>query len=107
MMEKANEFEKILVALDGSEQSMRAVEVGISLAKKYGSILTALYVIHIPFGESLYPRSVWYKDFINDINKDTAGWFAEIQKKGEENKVAIGSKMKETAESIPAETRSA
>ena len=103
MMEKANEFEKILVALDGSEQSMRAVEVGISLAKKYGSILTALYVIHIPFGESLYPRSVWYKDFIDDINKDTAGWFAEIQKKGKENKVVIGSKMKETAESIPAE----
>ena len=52
MMEKANEFEKILVAVDGSEQSMRAVEVGISLAKKYGSTLTALYVIHIPFGES-------------------------------------------------------
>lgn len=99
----ANEFEKMLVAVDGSPQAMRAVDVAISLAKKYGSELTALYVIHIPFGESLYPRSIWYNDFIDDIKKYTAGWVEEIQKRGRENGVEIGSKMKETAESIPAE----
>ncbi|AIF82609.1 universal stress protein UspA-like protein [Candidatus Nitrososphaera evergladensis SR1] len=97
------EFEKILVAVDGSDQSMRAVDIAISLAKKYESALTALYVIHIPFGESLYPRSAWHKDFIDDINKDTGGWFAEIQRRGKENGVEISSEMKETAESVPAE----
>lgn len=61
----------------------------LSLAKEYDSVLTALYVIHIPFSESLYPRSVWYKDFIDDINKDTSGWFAETQKRGKENEVEI------------------
>lgn len=97
------EFEKILVAVDGSDQSMRAVDIAISLAKRYGSALTALYVIHIPFGENLYPRSVWYKDFIDDINRETDGWFAEVQRRGKENGVEISSKMKETAESVPAE----
>ena len=102
LMEKANEFKKILAAVDGSAQSMRAVDVCISLASKYNSVLTALYVIHIPFGESLYPRSVWYKDFINDVNKEIRGWFAEIQKRGKENGVIIESKTRETGESIPA-----
>jgi nucleotide-binding universal stress UspA family protein len=102
-MTMTKEFEKILVAADGSSQSLRAVDVAISLAKKYNSTLTALYVIHIPFGESLYPRSVWYKEFIDDIHKDTGGWLAEIQRRGKENGVEIGSRMKETAESIPAE----
>ena len=102
-MKMKKEFEKILVAVDGSDQSMRAVDIAISLAKRYGSALTALYVIHIPFGENLYPRSVWYKDFIDDINRETDGWFAEIQRRGKENGVEISSKMKETAESVPAE----
>lgn len=102
-MKMKKEFEKILVAVDGSDQSMRAVDIAISLAKRYGSALTALYVIHIPFGENLYPRSVWYKDFIDDINRETDGWFAEVQRRGKENGVEISSKMKETAESVPAE----
>jgi nucleotide-binding universal stress UspA family protein len=103
MKEVTREFERILVAVDGSPQSMRAVDVAISLAKKYDSVLTALYVIHIPFGETLYPRSLWHKDFINDIKKDTAGWIEEIHKRGRESGIEISSKMKETTESVPSE----
>lgn len=103
MTEKIATFENILVAVDGSDQSMRAVDVGISLAKQHSSKLTALYVIHIPFGESLYPRSIWYKDFIDDINKETSKWVADIQRRGREKRIEIESKMKETAESVPAE----
>ena len=55
-MKATSKFGNVLVAVDGSDQSMRAVDVGISLATKYDSVLTALYVVHIPFGESLYPR---------------------------------------------------
>jgi nucleotide-binding universal stress UspA family protein len=65
--------------------------------------LTALYVIHIPFGESLYPRSVWYKEFMDNTNKETRGWFEDIQKRGKENGAEIQSEMKDTQESIPAE----
>lgn len=96
-------FRSILVAVDGSDQSMRAVDVAISLAQKYDSVLTALYVVHIPFGERLYPRSVWYKEFIEEIHKDSGRWFAKIQKRGKKNNVEIEVKAKETIESIPAE----
>lgn len=103
MDKDANNFEKILMAVDGSEQSMRAVDVAISLATKYDSLLTALYVIHIPFGESIYPRAVWYKEFIEDINTETRAWFEDIRSRGKEGGISIELTMKETAESIPAQ----
>jgi nucleotide-binding universal stress UspA family protein len=96
-------FANILVAVDGSDQSMRAVDAAISLAAKYDSVLTALYVIYIPFGERLYPRAIWYEEFIKEIHKEAKDWLAEIQKKGKENGVVIESKMSETTESIAAE----
>ncbi len=82
---------------------MRALDAAILIASKFGSLVTALYVVHIPFGENLYPRHVWYKEFIDDINKETHVWFEDIRKRGKENGVEIESKMKETTESIPAE----
>lgn len=96
-------FGNILVAVDGSDQSMRAVDAAISLAAKYDSLLTVLYVIYIPFGERLYPRAVWYEEFIKDIHKEAKDWLAEIQKRGKENGVAIELKMNETTESVAAE----
>ena len=41
-------FSKIVVAVDGSEQSMQAADYAIELAKKYNAQLTALTVSHIP-----------------------------------------------------------
>lgn len=38
-------FSKILVAIDGSKESMNAAEYAISMAKMYNSQLIALYVI--------------------------------------------------------------
>jgi nucleotide-binding universal stress UspA family protein len=103
MDKNTSNFGKILVAVDGSEQSMRAVDVAISLAKKYDSLLTALYVIHIPFGESIYPRAVWHKEFIEDVNTETRAWFEDIGDRGKKSEVSIELTMKEAAESIPAQ----
>jgi nucleotide-binding universal stress UspA family protein len=38
---------KILVAIDGSEQSMKAADYAISLADKYNSKLIAVHVIDL------------------------------------------------------------
>lgn len=96
-------FRNILVAVDGSDQSMRAVDAAISIAAKYDSLLTAFHVIYIPFGERLYPRAVWYKEFIKEVHSDARGWLAEIQKKGKASGVRIESQMSETTESVSAE----
>jgi nucleotide-binding universal stress UspA family protein len=38
-------FRKILVPIDGSENSLRALDVAVDFAKRYGSKLTVLYVV--------------------------------------------------------------
>lgn len=42
-------FKKILVPVDGSAFSFRAVKTAASLAEKYGSEVTLLYVVTMPF----------------------------------------------------------
>ena len=39
-------FKNILVPMDGSEQSIRALDLALRLAKSQGARLTTLYVIH-------------------------------------------------------------
>lgn len=42
-------FREILVPVDGSEFSLRAVKVAASLAEKYDSRITVLYAVSLPF----------------------------------------------------------
>jgi nucleotide-binding universal stress UspA family protein len=103
MAEDIDEFRKILVAVDGSEQSIRGLDVAISLAKKYNSLVRALYVVHIPLNENSYPQRTWYKDFKDDVNREARKWLTEIEKKGDENKVKIETRTIETTKPIPYE----
>lgn len=61
---------KILVGIDGSEYSMKALEFAISLAKKYNSILIALTAFNIPD---------IYKIFENKENYNSVSIEDEIQ----------------------------
>ncbi len=62
---------KILVGIDGSEYSMKALEFAFSLAKKYNSILIALTAFNIPD---------IYKIFENKENYNSVSIEGEIQK---------------------------
>lgn len=46
MVEK--QLKKILVPLDGSKPSFRALDMGISISSKYNSSITALYIHDLP-----------------------------------------------------------
>lgn len=96
-------FKKVLAPVDGSKGCIRAVDAAISIAKKYDSWLTALYVVQMPFGGDIYSKTTWYKEFAVDIKKESRKWLEEIEKKGEENKVEIKIKILETTKSIPSE----
>ncbi len=39
---------KILVPLDGSKNSIRGLEMAITLARQCGAIITGVYLIHVP-----------------------------------------------------------
>ena len=43
-----NKIQRILVPIDGSQNSMRGLEKAISIAQPAGAIITGLHVIHIP-----------------------------------------------------------
>ncbi len=49
-------FEKILVAVDGSEHSTRALETAIQIAKKFKSKLTILNVYSVPVRPVVMPE---------------------------------------------------
>ena len=44
----AGKFNKILVPLDGSKNSMRGLDKAISIAKESGAEITGFYVFHLP-----------------------------------------------------------
>lgn len=50
-------FGRVLVPLDGSEHSFRALEVAIEIAKKFGSKITILYVSSTSFIPPISPET--------------------------------------------------
>jgi len=49
-------FEKILVPLDGSEHSLRALEIAIQLAKKFGGKVTLVHVYSVSVRPIIMPE---------------------------------------------------
>jgi nucleotide-binding universal stress UspA family protein len=47
-------FQKILTAVDGSANSLRALEHALRLAKEFSSELVVVYVVHIPITSYSY-----------------------------------------------------
>lgn len=66
---KNRDFRRIVVAVDGSKYSKRAVKTAINLAKGMGTKITVLHVAHQPI--SVYPGfSGIYPGAIHLIKKD-------------------------------------
>jgi nucleotide-binding universal stress UspA family protein len=79
-------YSKILVAIDGSKESMNAARHAVGLAKKDGTQLIALTAMRLP---SLYGWSpaespyAWQKKYTNERKR----WFEEIEwRKGKQCK---------------------
>jgi nucleotide-binding universal stress UspA family protein len=49
-------FEKILVPLDGSEQSLKALEIAIQVAKKFGGKISLIHVYSVAVRPVLMPE---------------------------------------------------
>jgi nucleotide-binding universal stress UspA family protein len=88
-------FSKILVAIDGSDESMNAVDYAIFiLSKEYNSaeLLYALHVIHpaevnLSFGQiKEMPPSSYY---VVNINKEAQKYLDKVKLKANENNIQI------------------
>jgi nucleotide-binding universal stress UspA family protein len=104
---KLNKFKKILVTVDGSSQSTRAVDYAIEIAQKYDSELIALYVLFSKIGFAFYtetatglvtPSSI--DELIDQAKKEAEKWFGDIRKKCYSTKLQVKTEAVITAISI-------
>jgi len=92
-------FTKILVAIDGSEQSMKAAEYAIAMAKKdNNNNNTQLIALHVLFSQTGYaystnlfglvtPSSI--NKFLEDAKHEAQQWFDKIKEKISEKEIQL------------------
>jgi nucleotide-binding universal stress UspA family protein len=79
-MAELRKFSKVLVAVDGSEYSMNAVEYAISITRQYGSQLIALHVIT----SDVSTVASAFLPQMDEIKKNAQEYFDKIRRKGDE-----------------------
>lgn len=79
-------LKRILTPLDGSENSKRALDAAISLSKKYGSDIFAVYVLPFPAVQAYQPDRAAKeqmfkeaKDFLEDYKESAEQKGAHLQ----------------------------
>ena len=102
-----NIFSKILIPIDGSTNSMKAIDYGIDLAEKYNSELLALHVLYSQSGFVFHKETVAgaiTSSSLNELNlgakQEAEKWFEEINKKAERRNVKIKTEVVLTVISI-------
>lgn len=100
-MNKVGPLAKILVAIDGSEISLRAADYGIEFAKKYNAKLIILHVIQIHAAGLMYTTESTFKQFIEKNKKESEEWFNAISKKAKEQGVETKTETVEEIYSVP------
>jgi nucleotide-binding universal stress UspA family protein len=98
-------FSKILVPIDGSEESIRAAHTAIEVAKRFNSYVTLIHVVNIDqYLQALglyrvtYPDSI--KKRVEEAKHGAGAWFTEIQKDAELEKVKVMAEIIDTPLSI-------
>lgn len=100
-MNKIGSLSKILVAIDGSEMSLKAADYGIEFAKKYNSKLLVLHVIHVHAAGLMYTTESAFKQFIEKSKKESEEWFRDIREESKKQGVEITTETVEEMYSIP------
>jgi len=91
---KAKDFQRIVLPVDGSDDSTRAVTKALSLAKETGVDVTALHVMEFPYVASV-DLSYTYPDIMETIKKERKTILDEVKKQGSEMGVHVKTKLVE------------
>jgi nucleotide-binding universal stress UspA family protein len=81
-------FSKILIAIDGSVESMLSADYAIFLAKEYDANLIGLHVLPSGLKKEYYDYElndipVWIRENILQYRQEVESWFKQIKKKYE------------------------
>jgi nucleotide-binding universal stress UspA family protein len=82
-------YTNILVGIDGSEESFKATSAALSIAAKFGSEVTALYVIHNPYPDLFhYEEEKEDRKRLQKAKEDLNKWIGVILREEDSNKNA-------------------
>jgi nucleotide-binding universal stress UspA family protein len=98
----AGKFSKILVAIDGSEMSMKAVECGIVMAKKDNANLVVVNIIYTPAATLVYSKKEWFDESLKKAKDEAVVWFNKIKKNAAKNEVKVKTETVEELYSVSA-----
>jgi nucleotide-binding universal stress UspA family protein len=91
---KTKDFQRIILPVDGSDGSARAVAKALSLAKETGVDITALYVMEYPYLASV-DMSFSYPDILEIIKKKGNEVLETVKKQGSKLGVSVKTKLVE------------
>ena len=87
-------FSRILVAIDGSDVSMRAADSAIAMAKRYGAKLMVVTALDVPYGGLYMTEMGDYEKYVRKKEREDAErWFGEIGSKAKEDGVLVESRI--------------
>lgn len=96
-------FSNILVAIDGSEHSLRAAEYALGLAKTFEAKLTAVTVSYVPASEELSQPDVLRQSLVEDksnYTKDAEKWFERFIQNAKESNVQLNTELFNTTRPV-------
>ncbi|MDE1844911.1 MAG: universal stress protein [Thaumarchaeota archaeon] len=89
-MSASGNLSRILVAIDGSTNSMRAADAAIFTAKKAGAKLLVVNALHVPYSDLYLTEMGNYPEYTKkQAKEDAEKWFDEIRQKAKQNNVEI------------------
>lgn len=89
---KTKDFQRIVLPVDGSDGSARAVKKALSLARETGVDVTALHVMDIPYLAST-DLNYTYPDLLEIIKKRGDEVLDEVKKQGSKLGVHVKTKL--------------
>ncbi len=81
-MAESEEFNKIVLAVDGSEPSKKAAKKALSLAKETGIGVTAMHVIHVPMTAVPSAQTTYMRDIEKTMKKRGDSILDKIEEMG-------------------------
>jgi nucleotide-binding universal stress UspA family protein len=94
-MAKSKGFNKIILAVDGSEASKKASKKAFSLAKETDMYVTALHVVHVPTTAIPTTQTAYMGDISKSMKEQGETILSEIEEMGSDMDVKVEKKLVE------------
>jgi nucleotide-binding universal stress UspA family protein len=86
-------IEKVLVYVDGTEESVTAAQYGVCLAAAAGATLTAIYVVNTRALEDLVKTRIFLEEeqeeYRRDLESDSDKYLQHVQRMGEQKGIRV------------------